>query len=418
VTGGAAASPSTDDGYRDRPRVVGSWALYDFANTIFSALVVTAYAPKVLRAATGSELAMGLAGAGSLLLAALVGPFMGALADATGRAKSLLLAWSAVCCIGAAGLALVPLEAPGLFLAVFVLSNLAYNTALSLYDAFLPDIASPHRMGYVSGVGVGVGYAGALVAFPAGYLATEAFGDRAGFLVAGLLMAVFTIPFAVAIRERRSGAEERFTLALGTREFRVAWATIRSLPGRPALALFLAGNFLAVDSLNAMIQWVGQFARFEWGLDEKGVMGLLVGISVSGIAFGFVLGRVADLFGARAVLLAAVGALGVVSLVDALAPDSARGVAVGVTVFGGGVGAAGTWLAGRRMLVDMAPPERLGEYMGLLGLTRKASVIGTVTLGWIASEHSWRLAIAALAVPLLLGGWMVHAATRAPRGSR
>jgi hypothetical protein len=55
------------------------------------------------------------------------------------------------------------------------------------------------------------------------------------------------------------------------------------------------------------------------------------------------------------------------------------------------------------MLVDLAPPERLGEFMGILGVTRKASVFGTVLLGTLADARGWRFAILALVAPLLVG---------------
>ena len=91
---------------------------------------------------------------------------------------------------------------------------------------------------------------------------------------------------------------------------------------------------------------------------------------------------------------------------------SDRRLAVWLTVIGGGYGAAGVWLAGRRMLVDLAPPDRLAEHMGLLGVTRKASIFGTVVLATLADARDWRYAILALVVPLLSGAVLLAAAAR------
>jgi MFS transporter, UMF1 family len=353
---------------------------------------------------------MGWAMAASMVLSAFVGPFLGALADAMGRTKAQVLLWSAVCCAGAVGLSLVPPGHPWWLVGIFCLANVAYNTGISLYDAFLPDLASPSRMGFVSGIGVGVGYLGALIGYPVALAVTKGHGDRSAFAVGGLLMALFTIPFALYVRERTTGARRRFTPALGLAEFRQAHATIRALPRQPVLFLFLLGNLLAVDSLNSMIQWAAQFFRDAdtFAASEDQVTLLLVGLALSGTIAGIVAGRVCDAVGAHRVLLAAMVSLAVVAVVDFASRNQALSTAA--TVLLGGFGAAGVWLAGRRMLVDLAPADRLAEYMGILGVTRKASVFGTVLLGSLADSHGWRVAILALAVPLAAGTWCVAAA--------
>ena len=396
-----AAAPA--DPYRDRFVPIASWALYDFANTIFSALVVTQYLPKVLKAETGQDKVLGWATAASMILAAFLGPFLGALADATGRTKGQVLLWSAVCCAAGASLAFVPPGHAWWLVSLFVVANVAYNVAISLYDAFLPDLCSPGRMGFVSGIGVGVGYLGALLGYPVALWVSARHGDRSAFAVAGVLMAIFSIPFALFVRERTGGARRPFTPALGLREFRETHATILSLPRQPVLLLFLLANFLAADSLNSMIQWAGQFFRDAktFAAPESEVTWLLMGLALSGVVAGVLAGRACDAIGASWILGAAMVALAVVAAVDSFSPS--RHFAMATTVLLGGFGAAGIWLAGRRMLVDLAPPERLGEFMGLLGVTRKASVIGTVLLSTLADSRGWRFAILALVAPLLLG---------------
>jgi UMF1 family MFS transporter len=384
--------------------------MYDFANTIFSALVVTQYLPQILKAETGKDLVMGLTMAVSMVFSAFLGPFLGALADVTGRTKAQVLLWTAVCCAGGVALSLTPPGHPWWLVGIFCLANVAYNTGISLYDAFLPDVASQPRMGFVSGIGVGVGYLGALVGYPIALAVTREHGDRSAFLVAGLLMALFSVPFALFVRERTSGERRRFTPALGLAEFREAHATIRALPRQPVLFLFLLGNLLAVDSLNSMIQWAAQFFRDAdtFNADQEEVTVLLVGLSISGTVFGIVAGRVCDAIGAHRVLLAAMVSLAAVAVVDFASRD--RLLSTWTTIVLGGFGAAGVWLAGRRMLVDLAPRERLAEYMGILGVTRKASVFGTVLLGILADSAGWRVAILALSVPLLAGFCLVTAA--------
>jgi UMF1 family MFS transporter len=374
-------------------------------------MVVTYAMPKVLFDETGRESPLAWASASAMVLSALAGPFLGALADATRSTKRQVVLWSALCCACTVGLWLVPAGRVGWLLALFTLAFFAYNVAISLYDAFLPEICTAPRMGLVSGIGVGVGYLGALLGYPVAMAMQERRGFDAIFLAAGVLMFLFALPMFLLVRERETAERRRFTPRLGAAEFAQAARTIRSLAGRASLLLFLLANLLAVDSLNAMIQWVAQFFRNAWRAGEEEVLALLVGLSISAFVMGIAAGRVADRVGAERVLLAAVASLLSVAVVDAFVPH--RGIAIGVTVLGGGLGAAGVWLSGRRILVDRVPRERLGEYMGILGVTRKASVFGTVLLASLADAVSWRAAIASLAVPLLAAGVLLVLSGRA-----
>ena len=48
-------------------------------------------------------------------------------------------------------------------LGIYVIADVAFETGYTFYNAFLPEIASPERIGRVSGYGWGLGYVGGLV---------------------------------------------------------------------------------------------------------------------------------------------------------------------------------------------------------------------------------------------------------------
>src|SRR5689334_21929549 len=88
--------------FPDRPgesRTLFSWALYDFANTIFSAVVLTSYFPLYLTSLAGSNWLLGAATTGSMILAGLVVPFAGALSDRTGKTKKYLWRTTLACIV-------------------------------------------------------------------------------------------------------------------------------------------------------------------------------------------------------------------------------------------------------------------------------------------------------------------------------
>ena len=75
---------------QDRPLPILSWAMYDFANTIYSAIVVTAFFPPFMGKLAGRDIYTGATLTLSMILAALIVPIAGAIADRTGRAMTYL----------------------------------------------------------------------------------------------------------------------------------------------------------------------------------------------------------------------------------------------------------------------------------------------------------------------------------------
>ena len=77
---------------------LAGWAFYDFANTIFSAVVLTFYFPLYLTALTHRNLNLGISASLAMVLAGLAVPSLGALSDRTGKTK-LYLVWTTVLCV-------------------------------------------------------------------------------------------------------------------------------------------------------------------------------------------------------------------------------------------------------------------------------------------------------------------------------
>ena len=125
------ASPSAESLFRGNPKAVWGWALYDFANSAYTTLIVT---------------------------------FIGALADGGGHRKAFLATSTLVCIVG---IALLYFARPGqvlLALTLFVISNVAYELCGVFYNSYLPDISPPEKIGRISGYGWQLGYVGGLLA--------------------------------------------------------------------------------------------------------------------------------------------------------------------------------------------------------------------------------------------------------------
>ena len=100
----------------DRKAVI-SWALYDWANSAFALIVISAFFPLFLKQywsadgdATASTLHLGLANSAASIIVALLAPVLGAIADRGSAKKSYLAAFTALAVTMTAGLALVAPE--------------------------------------------------------------------------------------------------------------------------------------------------------------------------------------------------------------------------------------------------------------------------------------------------------------------
>jgi UMF1 family MFS transporter len=401
-----------------------AWVFYDLANTIYAAAVTYLFTPFFTDRFDGeldTRTSIGVVTTASMLLAGGLSPLLGALVDRTGRARTYLvlgtLANVAVMLLWGLGG-----SASALLLGLFV-ANIAYQSALTFYNALLPSVAAAGREGWLSGVGTGVGYFGNVVVLASLVLVPpDSFAEAPAYLAfGGAAFFVFALPCLVLVKDTRPIVRGRLGPAV-----RESWhglgRTLRELPRHRALWWFLLGNFCVVDVMNTAIQFFGDYVKdafrapFEGGTlrwfgmafgPEAGSMvaflGML-GLAFSGLAFlfGVLVARWTDRH-ALAVLRGSALALGVALAGGAWFGGGNTTAFTATLVVGGAFGMAGVWTAGRKLLIELAPRDRIGEYFGLYGITVKISVVGSVLYGVIADHWGSRAALLTQCAPLLLG---------------
>ena len=400
----------------------GAWVLYDLANTIYAASLTYIFAP-FYRETYGHRTPLGATQTVSMVLAGLAVPVLGALADRTGRAR-LYLTWSTLLCIAAFILmGLVRLE-PGLLAAVFA-ANVAYQTALVFYNALLPSAAGPNT-GLVSGLGVALGYFGNIVTLMLFIPLGNWLGTQRSLVAFALLFLLFALPCLCLVRDERQIARDRVPLkGLLSDAWAGLLATLRSLPRDRAVLYFLLGNFLLVDTLNTAILYFadvtgefftpvldsGQLTLFGVAFRPEPAGGgirpfiQVVGmvLTTAAIIFGVVIGAWANR-GSGLRPLRFSGWCLVVALAGGavFGGRHATGYVLTMAVVGA-IGLAGIWTAGRKVLLVLAPPEKVGEYFGLYGITTKLSVIGSTVFGLLSDLFGLRVAICSQAGFLIAG---------------
>ncbi len=401
-----------------RAVVPAAWALYDFANTIFSYAVVSVAIglwltdPDRFGAGPG-QLMQGVAVAVSVGINALVSPVLGALSDRGGRRLPFLLFFTILCVVPTILIGWSP-ALVGVLL--FILANFAYQAALIYYDATLAVVSYPATRGKLSGIGVAVGYMGTI--FVAVVLIALDAGATQMFVVAGVLFAVFAAPIFLIVREPPSGGPS-ITRRDVIRSLGQLRETIEHARGVPGLGRFLVGRFFYSDAVNTLIVVMSVIAVRAMGMSETEFLVLSLMLTVIAIVTSFFWGWLTDRIGPKRALLAVLASwsvglfLGIVALGI---PGTTPGIVIFVVagaILGSGLG--GVQVADRVLMIRLSPPERLGEFFGVYGLVGKASqVVGSLVYGLIVfflvsplGNGAYQLAVLSLFGTMLIGLWLV-----------
>ena len=405
--------------------VPAGWALYDFANTIFSFAVVSgAIGLWLTDAAQFGErdgnflLSIGIVA--SVGLNALVSPALGALSDRAGRRLPFLFFFTALCVVPTALIA----SAGGVAgLLLFVVANFAYQAALVYYDSTLAIVSYPATRGRLSGIGVAVGYLGTIAV---GLLITVLdVPVAARFLLAAALYGVFAIPIFLVVRER--GPTERVSLDDVRRSFARVVETVRRGGEVPGLLRFLLARFFYTDAVNTIIVVMSVVSVRAMGLSDSEAILVLLSLTVVAIVASFGWGLLVDRLGPKRTLLVVLWSW-IIGLVAGAVSLGLNGTSVGLPLFlaagailGSGLG--GVQVADRVFLMRLAPRERLGEFFGLYGLVGKGSqVIGQLLYGFTIllfldtlGVGAYQLAVLSLLGAVAVGLWLVRTVSDTPR---
>lgn len=398
-----------------------SWALYDFANTIFSfAIVSFAMGPWTTRALgeANGTLAFTVAGSLSVLLNAIVSPALGAVSDRTGGRKRYLLVFTVMCVVPTA---LIGVANIWLGLLAFAIANFAYQAALIYYDAILPDVALPEKRGRLSGIGVGLGYLGTIVSGLLLRFTTDDEGliTAMSFVLVASLFAIFAIPLFLVVKEQRKADAVPFRAADAIGSWRQLGITWQHAGEQPGLRRFIVGRFFYSDGVNTAIAVMSLFTINAVGFTEGEALYVLLGLTVVAVIASFVWGYLADRWGPKRTLLVVLASWVLGLLIMGFFPNKVVFLFAGA-ILGSGLG--GTAVTDRLLLLRLTPAHQVGEMFGLFGLAGKFSaVIGPVVFGIIVfllleplDTVAYQVAILSLLGLMVVGYWIVRGVPEPP----
>jgi len=389
-------------------REVWAWSMYDFANSGYTTVVLTAvfsafFVSAVAGNAPWATFAWTAALSVSYALVLFTGPLIGAWADAHAAKKRLLLLSTVGCVLFTAGLYFAGPGTVALAACLIILSNYFFGVGENLIAAFLPELADSRAMGRVSGWGWSFGYLGGLVSLGislAYILGSGLPGKEAvpiTMLITAALFALCAAPTFVFLRER----------AVPQPTVQKPWArvreTLREAERYQDLRRFLVCILFYQAGITAVVALAAIYAEqvMSFTMQQTITLVLIVNITAAVGAFGF--GYLQDAIGhVRAVAVTLLG--WIVMILVAFFSETSFSFWIAANLAGLCMGSAQA--AGRAIVGYLAPPARLAEFFGLWGLAVKAaSIFGPLTYGavtWIFPGNH-RLGILAVGVYFVIG---------------
>ncbi len=375
-----------------------SWALFDFANSPFTTLVVTfvyaTYFTDVIVADNTHGTVLWSRGVTvTALVVALFSPILGALADRGGFRKLFVIVFSAICVLGTCMLYFIEPGEVFRALVFVVIANIAFEFAVVFYNAFLPDIAKPNQVGRVSGIAWGLGFIGGLLALAVA-LVTLVFPDepwfgfsaeggeniRATNLLVAVWFVVFSLPLVFWVKEDKSRvSRDGKILHESLQQLRTTFSHIRRYR---QIVRFLVARLVYNDALVTIFAFGGIYAVAAFGFTMERVITFGIVINLAAGIGAVALGFLDDYSGAkRTISVSLVGlifATGLAMLAMWLGREELFWVA-GILI---GIFSGPNQASSRSLMARFVPHELENEFFGFFALSGKLTAfLGPWLLG-------------------------------------
>lgn len=384
---------------KESARSLFSWALYDWANSAFFAVIQTfVFATYFMQSVAendtlGSTQWGNTIGAAGLVIA-ICAPFIGAVADQTGRRKPWIGWFSLLSILATAGLWFVAPSQQFILLALVLvfLGTVGSEFAIIFYNAMLPDLASEERMGRWSGWSWGLGYAGGLACLvialflfvdvdqpPFGLDKDTAEHVRATFVLVAVWYALFSIPMFLFTSDRpATGIALSDAIKSGWHQLKTSIREVRKY--RP-IVRFLVARMIFIDALATVFAFGGIYAAGTFDLGERDVLLFGIGLNLTAGLGAAAFAWLDDKMGSRTTMLVSLAGLIVCTSAVLLVYDVLLFWVFGLLL---GIFVGPVQAASRTYMARVAPPDLQNQMFGLLALSGKVTAfMGPLLVGWL-----------------------------------
>jgi MFS transporter, UMF1 family len=388
------------------------WTLFDFANTAFSVIIVTVIYSKYFSnyVADGRKWIWGLAVSISMILAAILSPPLGAIADVSRNRKRFLMIFTLLSVICTTLMFFVEKGDVLLGFTLFVFANLGFEAGLVFYDAFLPNLTEKKNFGRVSGYGFAMGYVGALVVLlivmvllPSQSSPDYYFYVRLSFVVAASFFMIFSIPLFLFISEPKNTEPlKKNLIRKGISESRNTFKAIFIKGTYPSIKRFLISFFLYNDGILTIIAFAAIFAANVLKMTDEQVILFFVVVQSTAVAGSFIFGIISDHIGPKKTITITIFIWIAVIIGTFFVNNIFEFYLIGLLA---GVSIGSSQSTSRSLMALLTPKDKEAEFFGFYdGLFGKSSaVVGPLFYGIISDLSNERFAALSVGIFFIAG---------------
>ncbi len=402
---------------KDSKKEIFSWALYDWANSAFATTVMAAFFPIFFSQywsyggdSVTSTFFLGLGNSIESLIVAIGAPVVGAIADRGSYRKKLLIMFAFLGAVMTSALFWVAMGLWPVAMVLYIVANIGFAGANTLYDSLLPAVASEKKVDFVSSLGYSLGYIGGgllfllnvlMYLFPSFFgLADEIAAVKVSFLMVGIWWIVFSLPLFIFVKEPEG---ENLSLSTAVKDgFGAVKKTLSSLKKLKNTALFLVAYWCYIDGVDTIIRMATDYGTALGFSSSSLIVALLITQFVafpSALLYSFFGHKI----GIKKALLVAIAGYAVIACFGFFMTNETQFyiLAVCIGLFQGGIQALS-----RSFYSRLIPEAQSSQFYGFFNMLGKfAAIIGPLLIGVVSLiTGQQRYGILSLIILFVAGG--------------
>ena len=371
-----------------------SWAFYDWANSAYTLIVVTAILPLYFKSsatqagidAATSTAYWGYANSFSTLIVSILAPILGTIADFKGFKKRFFIIFATLGVIFTLMLAVVPSDQWLVILICFIVTSIGFTGANIFYDSFLVDVTTEERMDRISANGYALGYVGSIIPFVISIALimtaqlnilplSVTIASQIAFVITALWWGFFTIPMLKNVEQRYY--VERVPNPVST-SFKKLYSTFKNIKAYKPLFIFLIAYFFYIDGVHTVINMSTAFGS-DLGISSTTLLIILFMTQVVAAPFTVLFGKLGGKYSEKTMIIVGIFVYIIVCFY-AYFLDSALDFWILAMLVGTSQG--GIQAMSRSYFAKLVPKESSNEFFGFYSIFGKfAAIIGPLLVG-------------------------------------
>jgi UMF1 family MFS transporter len=385
---------------KNKKREQRAWVMYDWANSAFATTVMGAILPNYFAAYIATEGALSIWGytvAIGSLIAALISPVLGAIADFRGSKKKFMVFFIGLGVVSTALLYLVDQPGDQLLASIlYILGTIGFAGSLVFYDSLLPHVANEEEIDQVSSRGYAMGYIGGglllLINVAMIFLGPSLLPAMDEIEATKLMMrlslssvaiwwAVFSIPILRRVKEPARMVEEseigQNVITVGFKRF---FKALKDISKFRDLFWFLLTFFVYANGIGTIITMAVVFGT-DLGFGTTILIGTLLMVQFVAAPFSILFGKLSKKLGIKKSITLSLLIYTAVAILGYFMTEEWHFLLLG---FGVAMVQGGSQALSRSLIGQLMPKSKSAEFYGFFSVSEKFNtVIGPFTMALV-----------------------------------